>query len=178
MLLLLACCCGCPAYYGRPAWEQYPASVYFPQELVGFELRDDAQSNQTATELAQEMRAEHWFSEDTFGKVYRDPDGKALTIFGSTGFRFTPERDLDAEVSRLSEKYGMADVQEVETGERGEYQRCGTGRADGRSVVVCSWADHGSLATVLLTGRSVDESATLVGEVRDTILQRGGSERQ
>jgi hypothetical protein len=40
-------------------------------------------------------------------------------------------------------------------------------------VVVCAWADHGSLGTVLLTRRNVTESAKLVGVLRSAVLTRG-----
>jgi hypothetical protein len=53
------------------------------------------------------------------------------------------------------------------------HERCGVGKASGSSVVVCAWADHGSLATVLLTRRSVTDSAKLTGTLRSAVLTRG-----
>ena len=53
------------------------------------------------------------------------------------------------------------------------HERCGVGRSGGKAVVVCAWADHGSLATVLLTRRSVEESADLTGVLRNAVLTRG-----
>jgi len=40
-------------------------------------------------------------------------------------------------------------------------------------VVVCAWADHGSMATVLLTRRSIEESADLVSRLRSAVLTPG-----
>jgi hypothetical protein len=39
--------------------------------------------------------------------------------------------------------------------------------------VVCAWADHGSLATVVLTRRSVADSAELTETFRSAVLTRG-----
>ena len=41
------------------------------------------------------------------------------------------------------------------------------------AIVLCAWADHGSMATVLLTRRSIKESADLVGRLRSAVLTPG-----
>jgi hypothetical protein len=171
-LLSVACCCGIPAYWGKPMWDQYPAKAALPVEVAGFDRREDSSSERAAQQLKVEMRARHVLAEDTFAGVYRDSDGKQLTIFGTTGFRFSPDKDIDEEVNRLTQTYQLVDVQPVETGVRGEYLRCGTGEADGKPVVLCIWADHGSLATGLFSRRSVDESAALLTELRGAIVSR------
>jgi hypothetical protein len=67
----------------------------------------------------------------------------------------------------------LSGVQSFDLGETGAHERCGAGRVDDISVVVCAWADHGSLATVLLTRRSIDDSAELVGQLRNAVLTPG-----
>jgi hypothetical protein len=47
------------------------------------------------------------------------------------------------------------------------------GRLSGTSVVLCAWADHGSLAIVVLTRRSVPDSAELTSTLRSAVLTRG-----
>jgi hypothetical protein len=172
-LLAFGCCCAGPAYYLKPMSDQYPATAALPATVADLSLLDDVKSQQTAQQLKQDMRVDHLLAEDTFAGIYRDPDGKRVTIFGTTGFRFSPDQDLAAEMTRLTADYQLTDVRAVDTGTRGEYQQCGTGRANGTPVVLCSWADHGSLAAALFTGRSVDESARLLSELRDTIVARG-----
>jgi hypothetical protein len=60
----------------------------------------------------------------------------------------------------------------VDAGDLGGHQRCGTGTLNGRTVAVCGWADHGSLAVLVTAGRSVPETAALLGTVRGAVLKR------
>ena len=171
-LLSIACCCGVPAYFAKPMWEQYPATATLPASVADLQLRDDAASEEAARQLAEDVRAEHLLA-DPFAGVYSTADDKRITIFGATGFRFNPESDVDTEMARLTERYELTDVEVVDTGVRGEYQRCGIGRADGDTVVVCAWADHGSLATGIFTRLSKEDSARLLTSLRTWIVQRG-----
>lgn len=172
-LLTVACCCGCPAYLGKPMWEQYPATAALPRQAADLTLRDDSGNGRAAQRLKQDTRAAHLLAEHVFAGVYADSTGKKVILFGTTGFRFSPDSDLDKELTRLTETYSLTDVTPIDTGVRGEYQRCGTGRMEGTPVVVCTWADHGSLATGLFTRRSRDDSARLLGQLRATIVRRG-----
>jgi hypothetical protein len=173
LLMTLACCCGCPAYFGKPMWEQYPASASLPAEVSDLNLREDATSQRVATQLKADLRGAHMLAEDTFAGVYSDGDGKRVTLFGTTGFRFSPESDLESEFNRLTERYGLREVAAVDTGTRGEYLRCGVGRDGQATVAVCGWADHGSLATGIFTRRSVDDSAALLQRMRGSVVSRG-----
>jgi len=171
-LLTVACCCGCPAYYGKPLWDQYPANAALPGQVADLRLSDDGSSQETVARLEGEMRTAHLLAEDTFAGVYRDGNGKLVVLYGITGFRMTPGSDLDSEVGRISDAYQMDAVETFETGARGTHLSCGTGVSDGDDVVVCAWADHGSLGTALFTRRSVEESATLTGQLRAQVISR------
>jgi hypothetical protein len=173
LLLTFACCCGCPAYFGKPMWEQYPASAAMPAQVADLRLRDDSATKRTTDRLQAELRTAHWLAEDTFAGVYADRAGKKVTVFGTTGFRFSPESDLDTEMTRLTEQYRIRDVKAIETGTRGEYLSCGVGKEGNATVAVCGWADHGSLATAVFTRRSATESAGLLEELRGAIVSRG-----
>ncbi|MFG1776880.1 hypothetical protein ACGFIG_10675 [Micromonospora sp. NPDC049048] len=167
LLFMVACCCGCPAYYGVPMASQYPADAALPAEVADLRLRDDNTSKATAKQLEAEVRKAHWLAEDTFAGVYGTPAGKRVTVFGGTGFRFTPESDAEDEMVRLTEQYSLGEAQVVDTGVRGRHQRCAVGRADGQDVVVCTSVDHGSITTAVFTRLSLDDSATLLGTLRD-----------
>ena len=95
-----------------------------------------------------------------------------MTVFGVTGFRWSPESDLEAEMTRLTDVYALSGVEPVEVGDSGGFQRCGTGAADGATVVVCGWADHGSLGTAVFTRRSVTDSAALLDKIRQSVITR------
>ncbi|MEH1011935.1 hypothetical protein V6U90_02250 [Micromonospora sp. CPCC 206060] len=171
-LLTIACCCGCPAYFGKPMWEQYPAKAALPDQVRDLTLRDDAASQRLSQRLVQETGAAHLLAEDIFAGVYRT-SGKQVIVFGSTGFRLTPEQDVTDELTRLGTTYQITGIESIETDLRGQYQSCGTGRLDGAAVVVCTWADHGSLGTGVFTRLSVTDSAALLAEFRDGIVTRG-----
>jgi hypothetical protein len=105
--------------------------------------------------------------------VYGDSNGKRVTVFGTTGFRLTPGSDIESELSHLAGEYDIRDIKSFSLGEAGTHERCGVGKTSGTSVVVCAWADHGSLATVLTTRRSVSDSAALTAIMRSAVLTRG-----
>jgi len=153
-----------------PGLNQYPVTAVLPDSFADLTLRDTAAGEKAARQLAEQLQ-EAGADGEGFAGVYTDARGKRVTLFGVTGLRLTPASDLDGQLSRLSDSLGLKGVQTFDAGEFGAHQQCGTGRLDGTAVVACGWADHGSLATVLLTRRSLDESADLVARLRDTVLE-------
>ncbi|MGW4944536.1 hypothetical protein ACWEOZ_23430 [Actinoplanes sp. NPDC004185] len=172
-LLSAVCCCGVPAYLAWPAAQQYPVSAALPQSVADLALRDDGASRRAVEKLSEQLSGTSLVQGDVFAGVYADGDGKRVTMFGTTGLRLTPESDVEAEITHLSSEYAIKDIQSYDLGETGVHERCGVGRSGGKAVVVCAWADHGSLATVLMTRRSVEESADLTGVLRNAVLTRG-----
>ncbi|TDC75776.1 hypothetical protein E1193_24940 [Micromonospora sp. KC606] len=170
MLLSLVCCCGCPAWFGKPAWDQYPADAALPPLVADLTLRTDDRSKATADQLATDVRAANLIAEDVFAGVYGTGDGKLVTVFGTTGFRLSPESDADDEMTRLTDTYRLDPPQPVETGVRGRHARCATGRTDDGGVVVCTSVDHGSITTAVFTRLSVDDSARLLETLRAQIV--------
>ena len=164
----VACCCGVPAFLALPAARQYPVSAQLPESVADLDRRDDAASRRAAERLAAQLS-----DADAFAAIYSDGNGKRVTVFGTTGLRLTPQADVEAEVRQLTDEYDIRDVQSFDVGEAGVHERCGVGRLSGTSVVVCAWADHGSLAIVMLTRRSVADSAELTSTLRSAVLTRG-----
>ncbi|MDR6323083.1 hypothetical protein [Actinoplanes couchii] len=152
-----------------PVLNQYPVTAILPDDFSDLTLRDTAAGRQAAQKLAEQLQ-EAGSGTDTFAGIYGDGKGKRVTVFGVTGLRLTPGSDVESQLARLAGSLKLTDVRPVETGVFGVHQQCGTGRLDGTSVVACAWADHGSLATVLLTRRNVAESAELVAELRTRVL--------
>jgi hypothetical protein len=167
-LFSVTCCCGIPAYFAWPAARQHPVSAVLPPSVADLDLRDDGASRRAADRLAEQLG-----DANAFAGIYADGNGKRVTIFGTTGLRLTPKADVEAAVQHLADEYEIRDVRSFDVGEPGVHERCGVGRASGTSVVVCAWADHGSLATVLLTRRSVGDSAELTGYLRSAVLTHG-----
>jgi hypothetical protein len=166
-------CCGVPAYFAWPAAQQYPVTAALPAQVRDLSLRDDNTSRRALDKLTQQLQNSGLAGQQIFGGVYADGNGKKVTVFGTTGLRMTPGQDVEAEISHLADSYNLGEVQSFDLGESGAHERCGVGRSSGSGVVVCAWADHGSLATVLLTRRNVTESAQLVADLRGEVLSRG-----
>jgi hypothetical protein len=167
-LLSAVCCCGIPAWFAWSTAGQYPVSAILPESVADLDLRDDRASRRAAERLAAELN-----DTNAFAGVYSDGNGKRVTVFGVTGLRLTPRQDVQAQIERLTAEYDIRDVEPFDLGVAGVHERCGIGRSGGSTVVVCAWADHGSLATVLLTRRSVADSAELTGVLRSAVLVRG-----
>jgi hypothetical protein len=122
--------------------------------------------------LKQQLRDANTRVDRVFAGVYADPNGKRVTIFGTTSLRLTPKADVEAELRRLAGEFGLRDIEPYDLGETGVHERCGLGVRDGSSVVVCAWADHGSLGTVVADRRSMRDSAELTGILRSAVLTR------
>ncbi|MFG1609408.1 hypothetical protein [Actinoplanes sp. NPDC049265] len=167
-LLSLVFCCGVPALFLLPAFGQYPVNAVLPDEVSDLDRRDDTTSRRAADRLATELN-----DGAAFAGVYADGNGKRVTIFGTTGLRITPKQDVEAQIRQLTPDYDIRDVRTFDMGETGVHERCGTGKAGRNTVVVCAWADHGSLVTVLMTRRSVADSADLTAVLRSAVLTRG-----
>ncbi|OJF13694.1 hypothetical protein BG844_13815 [Couchioplanes caeruleus subsp. caeruleus] len=173
-MLSALCCCGVPGYFLWPAAQQHPVSAVLPSHIADLDLRQGAADQRATERLAEQAGGTNLVSSgDAFAGVYGDDNGKRVTVFGATGLRLTPESDVEAELAHLTDTYQIEDIRAFDLGETGVHERCGVGRTRQGTVVVCAWADHGSMATVLLTRRSVDESAELTGTLREAILVRG-----
>ncbi|WBB74944.1 hypothetical protein O7602_05260 [Micromonospora sp. WMMD1128] len=170
LLLTVACCCGVPLWWVQPLSSQYPASASLPDQLDSMRLRQDERSQADAEKLKGQVRQAHLLAEDTFAGIYATNDGKRVTLFGSTGLRFSPESDAEAELKRLAGDYELQPSVTVDTGVRGRYERCAVGRADGDTVVVCTSVDHGSLTTGVFTRLSVDDSGRLLNDLRQQVV--------
>jgi hypothetical protein len=173
-VLGVVCCCGGPfAYYQFPAARQYPVTAVLPSSFADLNLRDDNASRRAADRLATQLHDADSRDGTPFAGVYADGRGKRVTVFGVTGFRVRPKSDVQAQLNRLADDLDLTGVESFNLDETGAHESCGTGRLDGTAVVVCAWADHGSLATVLLTRRSVSDSAELVSRLRSEVLTPG-----
>ncbi|MFF5085262.1 hypothetical protein ACFY36_50180 [Actinoplanes sp. NPDC000266] len=154
-LLSVACCCGVPFGAYQLSSAQYPVTAVLPESFADLQLRDTQDTGS-----------------GSFAGEYKDDRGKRVTVFGMTGFRLTPGSDVGAHLEQVADEYKLSDVRDFDLGEFGAHESCGVGRDDGSTVVVCAWADHGSLATVLLTRRSIQDSADLVARLREAVLTK------
>jgi hypothetical protein len=171
-MLVAAYWSGGASWLGLPYAGQYPVSPSLPEQVADLHLRDDANSNRTAQRLTHSLHEAGVAADEVFAGVYGDRNGKRVAVFGTTGFRWSPGNDVETEIERLAGEYDLAGITPFDLGEIGAHERCGVGRSDGTSVVVCSWADHGSLGSAVLTRRSLSDSAEVVGLLREAVLNR------
>jgi hypothetical protein len=157
------------AYDEWPALAQFPVSASLPERVGDLRLRADAASQKAVDRLADQLEAAGSEGQ-AFAGVYGDGSGKRVTLYGVTGWRFTPRSDVTGQLARIAGDAKLTDVQDFAIDESGAYESCGAGRLNGTATVICTWADHGSMATVLLTRRSVTESAEVVARLRGAVL--------
>jgi hypothetical protein len=140
-----------------------------PPALVdGLALDDSANATQTADFLRNALAATIKL-DDSVGAVYRDPASadRDVLFFGGTRLAISPAKDLDQAFSMLDDASGaVTGLRDVPAGPLGGMMRCGTSTGDGGPMVVCGWADRGSLAIALFPGRSLDEAAQLLRDLR------------
>jgi hypothetical protein len=170
-LFTVVCCCGVPiAYFAWPPARQYPVRAVLPASVADLNLRDDGSARRAVARLTQDLTDANAHVDQVFAGVYGDRNGKRVTVFGTTGFRLTPGSDLKSEIDHLTGDYDLRNVKAYDLGEPGAYERCGVGTTNGTSVALCTWADHGSLATVVTTRRSAADTAALTATLRAALL--------
>ncbi|MFY1672675.1 hypothetical protein ACN27G_22350 [Plantactinospora sp. WMMB334] len=166
------------AVMGSAGWrvlQQKDAALTAPAEVAGL-ARDESEGARSTIEyLRTAVNAEVDFAE-SYGAVYTDPAGpdRSVLLFGGTTLVWQPERDLDRLFGLASEEDSpVAGIREVDAGTLGGVMKCGTAPVQGgEQLVFCGWADHGSITMGMFPGRSVDESATLLRDIRSAILTR------
>ncbi|MEO3929152.1 hypothetical protein ABGB07_35645 [Micromonosporaceae bacterium B7E4] len=165
------------AVFGSVSWrilQQKDATLAAPVEVAGL-TRDESEGALATIEyLRTAVNAEINFAE-SFGAVYADPAGpdRSVLLFGGTTLVWQPERDLDRLFDLASEEDStVAGVHEVDAGALGGVMKCGTAPIRDGELVFCGWADHGSIAMGMFPGRSLDESAALLRDIRETVQSR------
>jgi hypothetical protein len=179
LAVLLAACCACCVSWFWPYASQHPASVALPPQAAGLVRLNDRASLDATRQLEVRVRAQHWLAEDVFAAVYAEPrtGQRPVTIFGTTLFLLDPKGSLKAGFDGLTDELHLTHVRDVPAGPAGGYQRCAAGRRPGRdggeeAVAVCGWADHGSIAIGVFSGRTVEQSAGLLRQLREQLVTR------
>lgn len=170
--LAMVACCGGVTLWARPFIDQYPASIAAEADVPGLTRSKDSARQKTADSLLGKVESEQW-DEASYSVLYTDNRGRGATLLATTRFIFDPEKDLTARFATLTGDLKITGDAAVDAGTLGGYKRCGTGSLNGRTVAVCGWADHGSLAVAVFGNRSVDESSTLLDTIRGAVLKRG-----
>jgi hypothetical protein len=172
MLFVLAstvACCGGVVMWAKPYVDQYPASIVADVAIPGLSASTDANRGKVADELLG-LIGSGQLDEQSQRLLYTDKQRRATTVLLTTRFVQNPQRDLANRFDTLSNRLKLGDVVDVDPGPSGGYERCAR---SGRDASVCGWADHGSLAIVVFSGRSVDDAAGLLTTIRGAVIKRG-----
>ncbi|MGR6321604.1 hypothetical protein Q2K19_17710 [Micromonospora soli] len=154
--------------------EQKDTKLSPPTEIAGL-TRDDSERARSTADYLRDGFAADIELDRSFGTVYSDPrdTGRAVLVFGGTTLLWQPERDLDSLFGLMADETGkVTGLREVRAGRLGGVMKCGTTSGDGGDFAVCGWADHGSVVMAIFPGRTVDESAALLRQLREGIQSR------
>jgi hypothetical protein len=170
-VLAPAACCGGTVLWAKTYVEQYPASIAAEADVPGLTRTSDRSRAKAADELLAAIESEQ-IDEQSVRLLYTDSRKRATTVAATTRLIVDPGNDLDDRFTKLTARFSLAASEPVDAGPLGGHQRCASGSSGGRTVAVCGWADHGSLAVGVFGGRTVNEAATLLGTIRSAVLKR------
>lgn len=174
---LLAVALAGGAVAGVAGWrilQQKDATLTTPDEVAGLRLDRSERAASTADYLRTAISAQIDLDE-SMGAVYADPAAadRSVLIFGGTTLLLSPERDLDSLFDLLADDTGKVNgLKGVDAGELDGVMKCGTSSSPDGDMPVCGWADHGSVAIAMFPGRTVDDSAALLRDIREGIQKR------
>lgn len=162
---------------GTAGWrvaQQKNADIATPDQVVGL-VRDDSERARNTADYLRAGFAADIELDRSFGTVYRDPadERRSVLIFGGTTLLWQPEQDLDSLFDLMTDAPGeVTGLRKVPAGRLGGVAKCGTTSGEGGDFAVCGWADHGSVVMAMFPGRSVDDSARLLRDIRETVQTR------
>ena len=154
--------------------QQRGTSLDAPAQAAGLTRDDSDRAKETADYLRNGFAADIDLDR-SIGVIYKDPAdaNRTVMLFGGTTLIWQPQRDLDKLFDLVSDDGGKVEgLHEVPAGQFGGVMKCGTTATEDGGLSVCGWADHGSVALAMFSGRSVDESATLLRELRQAVQTR------
>lgn len=146
-----------------------------PDTVAGLRHDTTADAAQTADYMRDAIVANASL-DNGVGAVYSDAAGqdRDVLFFGGTGSVGSPANALNSAFGLLDDQTGsVSGIHAVAEGPLGGVMRCGTSNGDGAPIPVCGWADGGSLALAMFPGRSMDEAAGLMLQMRTAIEHKG-----
>jgi len=168
---------------GPTLWHVYAArntTLELPEQVVGLS-RDTSEGSQETADYLRDAIGTSTSLSDPVGAVY-DLDGDkthSVLIFGGTGAVYRPAHTLSSVFGLLDDSAdGISGLHDVPPGPLGGVLKCGisVGTDDGSGadpdIPICGWADHGSVVAALFPGRTADEAADMMHQIRDAIENR------
>jgi hypothetical protein len=145
-----------------------------PGKVAGLTLDTGDDARQTMDYLRTAVAAKISLT-STVGAVYQDPASKdrKVLFFGGTNLQLSPAHELDQALTIFNDDTGtVTELHDVAAGPLGGIMKCGTSNGDGGAMPVCGWADNGSLGVALFPGRTINNAAKLLLDLRAGIEHR------
>lgn len=160
----------------KPMIDESNAHLGTPQTVAGLQLSTDPSLVNVANTMKTELRNEVKEATSSIGAFYTDPSGdrsKLVMVVGVTGRVANPSGELDDAFGGLAEGgFSASEPHKVDAGPLGGEARCASAIASGQPLIVCAWADHGSVAMILFFNRDAAESEQLFLQMRSAIETR------
>ena len=151
---------------------QSDTKIAAPPKVGSFTLDTSDGAKETAEYIRDAIATAVGFDSSS-GLIYRDQSTTVLLVAG-TGRMWKPDRSLQSAFDSVSDdKGGVRDLHDVDAGGLGGAMRCGTTKTDDGDLSVCGWADNGSLGIALFPGRTPNDAAKMLLELRSAVEQRG-----
>jgi hypothetical protein len=168
-------CCGVGAVLAAPILKEYPATVAVPADLAGMEKQQNADADRLGASMSAELKKTAKADSAVAGlySASGDPQHPVL-VLGASGLLLSPSNEVDKAFKGMNTAgLWVSNVAPYDAGSLGGIVKCGTGKVPGTSLVVCAWADHGSLGMAIFYNRPIADSAGLFQKVREGMLTRG-----
>jgi hypothetical protein len=138
-------------------------------------MATDPALTEAANQIKTNLSAKVPNATGTVGAFYVDPSdpAKLTMVVGATGKVDDPAAELDQVFAgAASSGLTVSDIHNVSPGTLSGDAKCGTAAVSGQPVVVCAWADPGSVGLMQFRQRDMTASADLFAQMRNGMLTR------
>ncbi|HEY7222606.1 MAG TPA: hypothetical protein VH561_03180 [Micromonosporaceae bacterium] len=170
--LALICCVGALVIW-TPISREYPAHLELGDSAAGFDRVRDPDIDRASTDLEVEMFRKYGVDDDVAAVL---ADHKAsqrrLVLIAATKLILDPGKELDQAINGITDRpvRNITDYHRL-----GPILRCANTEDDqSQAVIVCAWADHGSIGLGIYYGSwTMDQAAAALRDLRDAVVRRG-----
>jgi hypothetical protein len=162
------------AFYGPTVARvvQQSDTTINPQDKVGTLTADTSDGAKSAAEYIRDAIATEVNLDKSVGIIYKD-QAKSIILVAGTGTIWKPDQSLKAAFAAVSDDNGgVTNLHDVPSGDMGGLMRCGITPTPDGDLPVCGWADNGSVGVALFPGRSPEDAAKAMLDLRTAVEHR------
>jgi hypothetical protein len=178
--ICLVACSGVLFLGARKVGDSYPATVTLPEQLAGLARINDKDLQAGADEVVTALKSGSGIKHAVGGVFGKEGDVEhPVMVFAADGFLLRPGQVLASGMAEMnSDGFGFGEAMAVDAGPLGGVARCAMGslQADEKTVidlVLCGWADYGSLGLIcFINSKEAAAAAEVLLAVRETVVHR------